>query len=505
MADRVPITPPPGLNSDTTQFAAPGQWFDGTNIRFFHGQPECIGGFGALQSGAAETYTVVRDLFAYDISGVAKVAVGRALSSATTVGSGAVQLINTANWTKTDIGPGAAMSAVPEDFSFAMFGDILLFAPGNQTLYESSAGAAATAVAAAPDNITAMVVTPSRQVMALGCNEEVSTTFNGRCIRWCDIEDYTDWTTLSSNNAGEYILPGQENIIGGGVVGNHIVIWTEGAIWLGEYVGEPGQTFVFSRIDGKGLIAKRCWAEWRGTVYWLSPELKFYSWSPGSLPTEVPCPIWNDAVLAQDSYSNRQYYRAFANRRYGEIWFSIGFGFAVSPVIFCADESLASQRAVWGRATGYVAYVDSPLLAGVTGMGDSTIIAGGSGTSSGVSLKAIDQRNNLASLTVPTWDIESSFFYLDEGGRRVQIQKMTNDEKGNYGSYSLELKTRRYPDDTYEYEDITITNNGVTNKADMRVSGHLISAQFFNSSGTGHSSIWRLGKPVFETVLLGKR
>ena len=41
-------------------------------------------------------------------------------------------------------------------------------------------------------------------MLALGCNPEAGGSYNARCIRGSDLEDYTDWTTTATNNAFEH-------------------------------------------------------------------------------------------------------------------------------------------------------------------------------------------------------------------------------------------------------------------------------------------------------------
>lgn len=279
---RVAPLPPPGLSSNDTTFAAPGMWENGTNVRFFHGKPESIGKELVVSTG----FNNVRKMLAYTVSGVPSLAMAATAK---------LYSVNRNTNATTDITPASGW-VVAAAYSLDMFGDILLASPTGGKLFESVAGATATEIVNAPDVITKVIVTPTRQVMALGCNEEVSGAFNGRCIRWSDIEDRVDWTTTSSNNAGEYILSGQEAIVSGCVLGQYIVVWTTGSIWLAQYLGEPGQTFQFTRIAEIGLVAHGAYAIHRGVVYWMDGALNVWQYAPGSLPIKVPCPISNELI-----------------------------------------------------------------------------------------------------------------------------------------------------------------------------------------------------------------
>ena len=71
----------------------------------------------------------------------------------------------------------------------------------------------AVALAGAPTSCSFMLVNEQRQVMAFGCNEELTGDFNPLCIRFSDIENPEDWTTSPSNNAGEVILKGGGRLV----------------------------------------------------------------------------------------------------------------------------------------------------------------------------------------------------------------------------------------------------------------------------------------------------
>lgn len=481
-----------------TGFDAPGLWRTGSNVRFIQGRPQSLGGSRTL---SADTYSTPRNMMVYKIGALTYLAV-----ACFAAGSGKLYKSELGVWTPADITPASFGTILTTTrFSLDMFGDILLVAPGNGTLYSSTSGAQAVSIAAAPDNITKMIVTPSRQVMAMGCNEEVSGTFNGRCIRWSDIEDHTDWTTTSSNNAGEYILPGQENIVGGCLVGNYIAIWTNGSLWLGEYVGDPGQTFVFTRIDSVGLHSVDAWAVMHGVVYWMDPNLRLYAYAPGTLPQRIPNPVYEDfaAELRPDFDAEL---RAVAHSKFSEIWF---FYYSQSDsaskyIAYSVDESRNAERPVWFTGTlDCGAVVDSPLIAnlGATGMGDSTVIIAKRGATA--TLSGFDQQQANASATIPAGSIQSSLYYLDGEERRVQLQRYINDMGGGSGlTITVTVSSRRYPEDSTTTSSFSVT--GSTNRYDFRHSGQMFDVKF-EWSATANSTPARIGKCAFELVSMGQR
>jgi hypothetical protein len=72
---RIPLDIPPGLVGDDTSFAVAGRWADGSNVRFWRGRPQVVGGWESLTS---ELLTgVCRKVFAWtDNAAVLNVAFG---------------------------------------------------------------------------------------------------------------------------------------------------------------------------------------------------------------------------------------------------------------------------------------------------------------------------------------------------------------------------------------------------------------------------------------------
>jgi hypothetical protein len=480
---RIAALPPPGISTDDTEYSAPGTWASGSNVRFFHGRPESVGNETDLQSVALETYGV-RAMLAYKIVDVVYLAV-----------SGRVKLyrVNTTDWTRTDITPASGWTGGFDGHSLAMFGDILLASPQNKTIFTSTAGAQAVAIANAPDNITRMLVTPSRQVMALGCNEETSGTFNGRCIRWSDIEDYTDWTTSSSNNAGEYILPGQENIVGACNLGDYIVIWTQGSLWLGQYVGQPGQTFIFTRIASVGIVSLHAFAIYGGAVYWMDPSFNVHVYQPGGVPTPIPCPLQIQRSVAFSSAEEH----GFTRQKYGEVWFfyvpSGGSG-ATEYAAYCVHESQSAGRPIWFKGTmSAAAAIDDPLLVDGLNMGDSTCIRVADGDEK---LVAFDRQDGGG--TPINWNIGTSRYYVDEGERRSMITRYYHDFERQDANITVTVAGRDHPNSSSPATTVLTLTSSET-REHFRLSGKLIS---YSIIGT---DLFRLGKPAFEVVQLGTR
>jgi hypothetical protein len=433
----IPLSLPPGINSDDSTFAAEGRWADGDGFRFRMGKPETVG--GAFEMTNSTSMVRVNKMLVYDAAGTISLA-----AAGTTLRVGAPDAAG------TDITPASGWTTtVGTRRCLAMWGDTLLASVSGGKLFESSGGLQATEITNAPDAITCMVVTPSRQVMALGCNEEVSGTFNGRCIRWSDIEDNTDWTTTSTNNAGEYILPGQADIISGCILGDNVLIWTEAALWLGQFVGDPLQSFIFTRVASASIAGLDAFAIHGQTVYWMSSDRGVYAYQVGALAQRIPCPMSNE--FPPDSAENASIFGC-AVTRYGEIWFGVAVG-ASSPnryYVYCVDESAAAQAPVWFRGTfslgGFslgTAMVDSPLLVDtLAGYRTTTIVH----DSAKPWRWDCGKTNTIAAPPgLSGAYIQSADFYVDKSERRMMLRNIIPDFDEQTGAVYLTVYARDRP------------------------------------------------------------
>jgi hypothetical protein len=476
----------PGGQSDDTTFAAEGAWASCSNVRFVNGIPQTVGGESGELGGSINTG---RGLFAYLSGTTARVLVSdQNVLARFTVGVGL-----------TDITPAGGWSDAAGT-SFGMWGSTALINRSGGKLYQYSDSGVATVVTGPPLQITRMVVNPEkRQVLALGCNEEASPfTFNGRCVRWCDLEDYTNWTTTSTNNAGEDVLNGDGVIVTGAFVGGELAILTSTALYQGTFIGDPGQTYRFDRVaEGCGCAGLNAFTVSGSIIYWLGADRQLWAWQPGAPPEIIPCPIQADFQSHLASSNASSVYLTHLSR-YDEIRISYidsrdGGNVPSRWIAYSPRESILAQRPVWSAGTGaYAAMVDSPVLTSALSSYGTSVIVTKPGD---VDIRAAD-----CSTVGPTsFSIRTADRYLNSGMTRVQIQGINfNHEYAD--TVNLTIYTRNRPDSTTEttWGPYDISPSASGNK-DFRASGMIASVEF---SGAGR---WRMGKPAFRCVTMGGR
>lgn len=482
---------PPGLNSDDTSFAASGRWADGNNVRFVDGSPQVVGEYAALFPGLGGA---IYNMYAWDRGGTVNIAYAR--YAALYIGAGTAAPV-----ARTPAGaPPNALA-----WAFASWGDTLLVVPTGKSLYQQSGTGNATEVTQAPDKITWMIVTPERQVLALGCNEEVSGVFNGLCIRGSDLEDYTDWTTSSTNNAFEHILDGSGRIVTGRMVGSYVAIWTDNSLHLGQYLGDPGQTYRFDQIAlNCGIVGPNAVAVVGQRAYWLGRDLRLRTWSPGSTVEVLPCPIFRELAegVATDP-SNRGLTHLVHVSKYDEIRIHYRVQDGMSEGKYVA---VSLTDGSWSRGdAARFSSLTSDILYSAVGLqyGTNMISADADGI-----VYATECGTDVAADGPTSWFIRSADHYLGDKGQRFMVTGFRPDFVTLAGPVhndpvELTLYVRDRPQNASITKGPYFIGVGAT-KMDMRASGRIFAMKL---SGNGASSDreLRVGKILLDLVPLGER
>ena len=502
---RVPFDPPPGILSNDTIYAIPGAWADCSNMRFREGRAETIGGWAKIFATPLDG--VCRTVYNWtNILGLPNVAFGThtdlqvyvagVLATITPAGliDGAID--NGDAGTGYGIGYyGLGTYSIPPSvyklrtWSLDSWGETLLGVPRYGPLYQWSndTGAVAVEIGQAPDIITAMLVTPERQVLAFGCNEELSGDFNPLCIRGSDIEDLTDWTTSSSNNAFEHILEGGGQIVAAHMVETAVGVWTDKGMHVGQFVGAPDQTYRFDRVDDNcGAIGPNAVCVLKGTAYWVGPDRQIRAWAFGTKPSIIPCPIWKDFADHLDMTQGDKLI-AVSNSRFDEVWF------------FYPDTRDGDEN------SRHIMFTIGPDGGPIWSKGD---VARTAASDAGVLLypQAVSYPGAVYYHEVGTdadgsslaWSIRSAGQYLNEAEQVLQVQRLVPDFKGQENAIAMTLTMRERAQSAPVTKGPYAITTAAT-KVDFRASGAIAEVAF---AGTDYV---RFGKPTFDAVGMGQR
>jgi hypothetical protein len=509
---RVALEPPAGLVSDDTTFASEGAWEDGNNVRFVRGKPQTIRGWSTLVN---DTLTgVCRNTLgwteqnaglniAFGTHSKLQVLVSGALYDITPVGlaTGSIDASGSAGgWGTGTWGTGTwstpSADYFPRTWSLGTWGEKLLASPRGGTLYQWSNVAAtpAAAIAAAPAAITAMIVTPWRQVLAIGCTPSAGGALNPLCVRGCAIEDNTDWTVVSTSTAFEDNMEGGGRLVTGRMVGDYVALWSDNALYMGTYTGDLTQLYRWQIIANDcGIVGQNAVAVYKGRAFWISPDGQFRMWAPGENVQLIPCPIRNDFADNCD-VSQASKICAATVSQHDEVWWfypdsrDTASGSAGEQSRYIAL-SLAGDDPVWFR--GQIAR---------TAFEDAGVQTYPMGISYGGAIYKHEYGNDANGAALSA-HIKTADQYLQSGEHCLLLKGIWPDFEDQQGDVSLTVEVREYPQSTAVTKGPYTLTDG-SSKKDFRASGRVASIKFSSST---HPSFWRLGKPTFEAEQTGRR
>lgn len=500
----VPFDPPAGLFSDDTRLAAKGRWADMSNMRFWEGKAQVIGGWESLTISLASG--VCRAVLAWtDQATVANIALGT---------NTALQILKGGNFsdiTPAGLAPGqvdgtggsgygtgaygagaysepSTADTFPRTWSLSPFGETLIANPRREGIYEwnNNPATPATLLANAPAKAVYTLVTASDQIMALGCNEEASGVFKPLCIRHSSIRKKNEWNTNTNTTAREYTLPGGGEIVAGRNMGAYVLVWTTAALYVGTFQASLAQPWRFERVGEKcGLIGPNAAVVSGLTAMWLAPDLQFRSYSLGGQVEVVQCPIRED--MAQNfAASQGDKVVASSLERFGEVRFDYPDardGFENSRYVVFSRIEGAWSRGRMPRS----AMVDAGPLAdpiGVTPTGNVYW----------------HERGNSNDGAAFAWFIESGELVLSEEAS-MMVRGVLPDIARQIGGVVLSLFSRLKPQEAHRAFPPVVMAPGDA-KADIRASGRYFRVRL---SGSAAPTFARLGRMTFDCKASARR
>ena len=348
----------------------------------------------------------------------------------------------------------------------------------------TSGNTVATIIPQAPAvNDGMFVAMPQRQILAWG------STFTGvqdpLLIRWCDVQNYSQWIAQSTNQAGSIRIPKGSKIIGGIQGPQQCLFWTDLAVWSMQYIGQP---YIYSLNElgtGCGMIGRKAAASHNGVVYWMG-QSQFFQLA-GDGVSSVPCPIW-DVIFQQLDTSNVDKIRVAVNSRFGEIaWYypTTASNGEVSNYVKYNTIIKQWDFGVLGRS----AWINQSVLGPPIGADP-------------VSLNIYQHEISTdAGGSAMLSNFQTGYFALDEANVKTFVDEVWPDMKwGYYGgsqnaTVSLTFYATDYPGATPSvYGPFTLTQ--ATTFVSPRMRGRLVSIGM-SSSDVG--SFWRIGNMRYRS------
>ena len=455
------------------------------------------------------------------------------LSGGARAQNGTTRAAHTAGATITNIsdyvGWGDASSAdytiEPGLWVLDNYGTKLIALVYNGACYEWDAAASnptanrATVIAGAPTASRHMLVSPvDRHLIFLGTETTIGTTStqDDMFIRFSDQESLNDYTPTATNTAGTQRLANGSQIMGAIRGRDAIYIWTDSAIFLMRFVGQPF-TFSFEQVGTNcGLIGKNACMEVDGTAFWMSDN-GFFSYA-GQLQS-MPCLV-EDYVFDDINIVSRNLINCGLNNLFGEVnWFycTNGSNGVDRVVTYNYLESVMLKKPIWYTGSlPRTAWEDSevfskPHACYYTDSDDASFDV--VGNTDGITIyyeheTGTDQVNAGGVITAITANVLSGDFDITQkraaqgqligspdlrgdGEYLMKIRRFIPDFISQTGDTRVTLMLRDFPNDTAASSSLgpfTITTS--TDKVDTRARARAIALKVEN---TAVSQDWKLG------------
>jgi hypothetical protein len=345
MPKRLPIKLPPGLMRVGTDYESAGRWYDANLVRFIAGTKQPIGGWRRL---AASTGSPIAQLTGVPRGALAWRTTGGALNLA--IGT-TEKLYVIAGGTLRDITPsgfttGRTDTIIPQDggtnpsskfgdgfygsgnygegaptttptkadiWQMDSFGDYLAAVCSSDSklyVWLGNYAVLPTVPTGAPATAIGVVTTPERFLVALGA------AGNRRKVQWAAQETIDEWTPTADNEAGDFELPTDGEIVCGTRTRRETLIFTDADFWTMTYVG--GQ-FIY-RFDQAGqqcgIVSPRAFAKFGANVMWMGFD-RFFVYD--GFVKDVPCEV-HDYVFSDFNRTQAVKVWAQSIAQYGEVW-----------------------------------------------------------------------------------------------------------------------------------------------------------------------------------------
>lgn len=380
-------------------------------------------------------------------------------------------------------------------------------------------GTRATIISGAPTASRHMLVSPvDRHLIFLGTETTIGdpTTQDDMFIRFSDQESLSDYTPTSTNTAGTQRLAQGSKIMGAIRGRDTMYIWTDAALFLMRFVGQPF-TFSFEHAGTNcGLIGKNACMEVDGTAFWMS-ENGFFQYT-GRLES-MPCLV-EDHVFDGLNSTPRDLINAGLNNLFGEVsWYYCSSGSDVVDRVVTYNylESVMLKKPIWYTGDlARTAWSDSSIFDkphacyydnadddsydvvgntdGITiyyeqETGTDQVNAGGVVTAVAANVLSgdfdITQKRAAQGQMIGTPDLRGDGEYL------MKIKRFLPDFITQTGDTKVTLFLRNYPNSSAASSPLgpfTITSS--TDKVDTRARARAIALKIENTSS---SQNWKLG------------
>lgn len=331
----------------------------------------------------------------------------------------------------------------------------------------------------------ALVVTAERYIFALGADPIGGDTIDPMLVRWPDVDDYTDWTPVSTNTANARRLQSGSELIAGAALSAYVtLVWSDTSLYVFQFTGS---SFVYdSRLAGEncGLAGPHATCVVDDTAYWMSPRgFHFYNGQVNEIPGSE-----NIRKFVVEAFNSLQLKKSFCAYfgQFREIWW-------VYPSLTKEPDRYVSVNVdtfVWAIGT-----IDRTAFCIHRSEEAAPLMFG---TNSHIYLHEAGEKDD-DGLPMNAW-IETGIMKMGNGRDTMHVQGFIPDMDRQTGDLELTLSARDHPKGT-EIDTQTVTIGELDEISDLRVSGRHVS---FHLSSNELGGDFRMGTNSVEVKLGGR-
>ena len=377
---------------------------------------------------------------------------------------------------------------------------------GGTFIWDTSGGTGsrATALSNAPTaSRFSLVSTDTRHLLIFGTETTIGTASSqdDLLLRFSDREDATDYTPVSTNEAGSLRISDGSRIVGAVKSAGQILIWTDTSLHGLQFVGTPF-TFGLRQLGANaGLIAQHAAIEVNGVAYWMSDNA-FYLYD--GVVKKMPCSV-QDFVFDNISYTNKNDIAVGLNTAYNEIiWY---YPSASATQI---DRAVAYNylEGTWytitlSRTSWLGAYVYELPIATEYNSSTTANVSSILGLTAGASfIYEHETGNNQADGTAISAFLETGSVEIADGDQLMSVSKLVPDFDNLTNTMTATLTLEQYPQSTSN----TTTSGSITStteKISIRGRGRAVKIKYQTS--TVDDTPWRLGSQKLQLRPDGRR
>lgn len=385
--------------------------------------------------------------------------------------------------------PGTQITAT--DWSLDNWGQILLANPrgggiyywnptGSQTTIQIISGTSPTA------NLGMFVAMPQRQVIAYGSS--FGNQVDPLLVRWCDVENFEDWTGTTTNQAGSYRISTGSRIVGAVQTSQQALFWTDVDLYAMQYIGPPF-VYSFNKISTEcGLISQKAFGTAGPLTFWMGYNQFFILSGEGA--KVIQCPVW-DIVFQNLNRDHVDKIRCATNAQFGEVTWFYPSAYSTEVDSYVKYNSLLDA---WDYGQlGRTAWIDQSELGSPIGAGSDKYIYQ-------------HEIGNDADTQPMQPFMQTGYFVIAEGDQLLTVDQVWPDMKwGDYdmppnATVNLTFYGVNYPGDTPTvYGPYQMTKQ--TQYLSVRIRNRLLSIRI---SSNDFGTFWRMGNMRYRFQPDGK-